>query len=172
VNLHSVIGLPGLNIVCGSCNRKAHLHAKDFPHVASIIRSFQEAIDALKRDGKEVVVMPAMDRYWGVFSQDVALSGLRVTAVLDSRPKRVGVQFMGCRTEALTPETIDRHRDKTFVIFPWVEYDRAISALQDAGIPPAAVLSWNETFGQHMNARPVTRTLAPVRELSAADQAR
>lgn len=173
VNLRSVIGLPGLNVVCGSCNRKAHLMAKDFPHVAVIIREFQDAIDGLKRDQTEVVVLPAMDRYWGVFSQDIDLSGLRVSAVLDTRPKRIGVEFMNCRTEAMTPASIDSHREKTFVIFPWVEYDRAISALQDAGIPAGAIVSWNETFGQYMGAgRPSSKPAAPVRELSAADQAR
>lgn len=167
VNVKAPIGLQGMNIVCGECNRKAHLVAKRIPHVGAIIAEFQTALDALKARNAEVVVLPALDRFWGVFSEDVDLSGLNVTAVLDSRPKRIGVEFMGRATEVLGPEAIKRNAGKTFVVFPWVEYDKALAALKDAGVPDADVLSWNELFRQRMNAAPPAPPRLKTAELKA-----
>jgi anaerobic magnesium-protoporphyrin IX monomethyl ester cyclase len=158
-NLRAPIGMIGLNIVCGACNRKAHLKARDIPHVAAIFDDFQRALDRFKQAGTEVVVLPALDRYLGVFGQDIDLQGLPVAAVLDSRPKRVGVPFLGRATEAFTPEAVARHRARPFVILPWVEYERALSALQEAGVPRAQILCWNDRFGDHLrgDAEPAAR---------------
>jgi radical SAM superfamily enzyme YgiQ (UPF0313 family) len=142
------IGMQGFNVVCGGCNRKAHLAPNRIPHVAPIFEGFQRAVDQLVARRAEVVVMPAMDRYWGVFHEDIDLTGLDVVAVLDSRRKRVGEHFLGRDVALLDAESARQHAGKSFVILPWVEYETALAQLAAAGVPPEAILSWNQRFAQ------------------------
>ncbi len=150
---HAMVGVQGYNIVCDACNRKMHLAANRIPHVAAIYAEFQDALDRCKRDETPVVLVPAMDRYFGVFSEDVDLSGLHVVAALDSRVQRIGATFMNKQVERLDVASIRAHADATFVILPWVEHERAREVLTNSGIDPEQVLCWGELFARRM--RPV-----------------
>jgi anaerobic magnesium-protoporphyrin IX monomethyl ester cyclase len=155
VNLRSVVGVTGLNIVCDECRQKHHLVAKDLPHVGELYAAFQARIDELANTGTEIVMVPAMDRYFSVFSEDVDLSRLHVRAVFDNRPHRIGQAMSGCEIEPLERARLSAHRDRTAVVLPWVEYETAIAALEDAGFTAERIVSWNEIAGV---------VLAPARE--------
>ncbi|MCG8556586.1 MAG: B12-binding domain-containing radical SAM protein [Proteobacteria bacterium] len=150
VNLGSAVGVLGLNIVCAECNRKVHLAANRIPHVAPIYQRFQQALDELARQGRKVVLLPAMDRYFGTFSQDVDLSGLRVEAVLDWREARVGQRFLYGQVARLDEEAVRAHADCVFVVLPWVEHEDALQLLVESGIRDEAVICWNRFFEEHV----------------------
>jgi radical SAM superfamily enzyme YgiQ (UPF0313 family) len=148
VNLRSVVAVTGLNIVCDDCRRKHHLVAKDLPHVASLYQAFQARIDALAASGTEVVLVPAMDRYSGVFFEDIDVSRLDVRGVFDNRPHRIGQTMYGRVVEALEPERLLEHRHRTAIVLPWVEYEDALEELAASGF--RHVLSWNELAREHL----------------------
>jgi len=149
-NLKSPIGVPGMNVVCPDCMRKHHLVAKSIPHVAQIYAAFQRRLDALKASQKEVVVLPAVDRFYGVVSEDVDLGGLNVAAVLDTREHRVGATFLGRTTERLDQESAAQQVGRVAIVLPWVEYDAAVAALVAAGIAREDIVCWNEYFAEAM----------------------
>jgi radical SAM superfamily enzyme YgiQ (UPF0313 family) len=149
-NLESPIGVPGMNIVCPACMRKHHLVAATIPHVARVYAQFQRSLDALKASQKEVVVLPAMDRFYRVVFEDVDLDGLNVAAVLDSREHRIGVSFMGRTTARLDRESATAEVGRAAIVLPWVEYETAVATLLAAGFLPEDIVCWNEYFAQAM----------------------
>jgi hypothetical protein len=149
-NLKSPIGVPGMNIVCPACMRKHHLVAAAIPHVAQVYAEFQRRVDALKASQREVVVLPAVDRFYGVVFEDVDLGGLNVAAVLDTREHRLGVSFMGRTTDRLEPESARAHVGRAAIVLPWVEYDTAVETLLGAGFSREDIVCWNEHFARAM----------------------
>ncbi len=149
-NLKSPIGVPGMNIVCPDCMRKHHLVAAKIPHVAQVYAEFQRNVDALKASQKEVVVLPAVDRFYGVVFEDVDLSGLNVTAVLDTRQHRIGVEFMGQTTAQLDQANAAQQVGRAAIVLPWVEYETAVATLLSAGFAREDIVCWNELFAQAM----------------------
>lgn len=147
-NLKSPIGIPGMNFVCRSCLRKHHMVASSIPHVAQVYAAFQQRLDELRANQREVVTLPAVDRFWGVLSQDVDLTGINVVSVLDTREHRIGVEFMGRTTTRLTKESAAAERGRVALLLPWVEYDTALATLRAAGFPPEDVVCWNEYFAR------------------------
>jgi len=150
-NIKSPIGIPGMNFVCRSCLRKHHLVAANIPHVAQVYAAFQRSLDELKANQREVVTLPAVDRFWGVLSQDVDLTGLNVVSVLDTREHRIGVQFMGRTTERLTEESAAAQQGRVAVVLPWVEYETAVTTLLAAGFAAEDIVCWNEYFARSMS---------------------
>lgn len=170
----TMIGVQGYNIVCDECNRKMHLAADAIPHVAAIYAEFQAALDRCKRDETPVVVLPAMDRYFGVFAEDVDLDGLHLVAALDSRGHRIGATFMGKPVARLDIASVRAHADATFVVLPWVEHANALEILAASGIDPDQVLCWNELFATRMRpvaTEPRTQSAAPAGRPVAAELA-
>ncbi len=149
-NLKSPIGVPGMNIVCPDCMRKHHLVAGKIPHVAQIYAEFQRNVDALRESQQEVVVLPAVDRFYGVVFEDVDLSGLNVAAVLDTRQHRIGVEFMGQTTAPLDQESAARQLGRAAIVLPWVEYETAVATLLAAGFAREDIVCWNEYFAAAM----------------------
>lgn len=146
VNRDAPIGMLGVNILCPSCCRKMHLTAIQIPHISDIFTNFQQHVDRLVRTGTEVVVLPAMDRYFSVFSNDISLRGLNVTAVLDSREGRIGEMFLGQVTKMLDPGSVQDNIHAAFLILPWVEYRAAMDLLLKVGVSSDRILSWNQLF--------------------------
>jgi len=146
INLDSPVGMLGINILCPSCCRKMHLTPVQIPHVKKIFSNFQKKIDVLKQDETEVVILPAMDRYFSVFNEDISIHGLNIKAILDSRKSRIGHTFMGHKVQMLDIESIQRNIQATFLILPWVEYRKAIDFLQRTGVKGDNILSWNCSF--------------------------
>ncbi|MBK6922442.1 MAG: cobalamin-dependent protein [Deltaproteobacteria bacterium] len=166
ISTRAIVGVQGYNIVCDACNRKMHLAARRIPHVASFYADFQAALDRCKAASTPVVIVPAMDRYFGVFAQDVDLEGLDVVAALDWRAHRAGAAFMGVTVESLDHAHVQRHRDATFVVLPWVESDDAVALLRAAGVQDDAILCWTDRFATHT--RPQPRLLARASGARAA----
>ena len=146
INLNSPIGMQGVNFLCPECCRKMHLLPKDIPHIKPFFTNFQRRIDAVRNSRLPVVLLPAMDRYFSVFSEDIALAGLNLVNVLDSRKFRIGNIFLGQTINSLNKENIKKHSDAIFIILPWIEYKKAEVLIIDAGVPPQMVLSWNHFF--------------------------
>jgi hypothetical protein len=96
------------------------------------------------------VVLPAIDRFHGVFTADVQLDGLNVAAVLDTREHRIGVSFLGRTTERLSPESAAAQLGRVAIVLPWVEYDTAVATLTAAGFQPEDIVCWNEYFARAM----------------------
>ncbi|MBU4263816.1 MAG: B12-binding domain-containing radical SAM protein [Proteobacteria bacterium] len=144
LNLDAVIGVQGVNIVCMNCRREMHVAAKDIPHVRKVYNAFQHSVDALKMENREVVVIPALDRYKHVFFEDIDMDGLNVAAVLDSRTKAIGREFMGTEVSELNQENVKRYADCAFLVLPWVEYMKAVSLCEQQGV--SSYLSWNRLF--------------------------
>jgi len=153
VDAASTTFLMGYNIVCDGCNRKSHLAANRFPHIERIYTMFQAGIDRLRRSGEQVVLLPALDRYAGVFREDIDISGLNLVAVLDSRQYRWGATFEGLTVEPMTPERLRELGKANFVVLPWVEYRRALATLAEAGISERSILCWNELFAESLDSR-------------------
>jgi hypothetical protein len=149
-NLKSPIGIPGMNFVCRSCLRKHHMVASTIPHVAQVYAAFQRSLNELKASQREVVTLPAVDRFWGVLSEDVDLSGLNVKSVLDTREHRIGAEFLGRACELLTPESAAAQVGRVALVLPWVEYDTAVATLRAAGFRAEDILCWNEYFARSM----------------------
>lgn len=146
INRDAPIGMLGVNILCPSCCRKMHLAAVQIPHIENIFTNFQKRVDQLACSGTEVVILPAMDRYFSVFCEDISLRGLQVTAVLDSRENRIGECFMGQITQALERDSVQENIHAVFLILPWVEYRAAMDLLLQAGVSSERILSWNQSF--------------------------
>src|SRR5262249_17518899 len=119
---------------------------------------FAKELERCKRDETPVVVMPAMDRYFGVFAQDVDLAGLHVVAALDSRAHRLGAKFLGKTVAPLDVAHVRAHADAKFLILPWVEYDRALAVLHESGIAARSIVCWNALFAHELH------PLAPQRK--------
>ncbi len=149
-NLKSPIGIPGMNVVCPDCMRKHHLVAKAIPHVGQIYAEFQRSLDALKASQKEVVVLPAVDRFYGVVFEDLDLSGLKVAAVLDTREHRIGASFLGQTTIKLDQTSVAQQVGRAAIVLPWVEYDTAVATLLAAGFAREDIVCWNEYFAAAM----------------------
>ncbi len=143
-NLKSVIGVRGMNILCSQCARKMHLKAKEIPHINRHYNQFQERIDLLVKEKRQIVILPALDRFKTVFFEDINLSHLKVSAVLDSRPHRINTNFLNSTVKQLSAENIIPHIDKTFVILPWVEFNQARELLESEGVKD--ILCWNLIF--------------------------
>lgn len=167
VEPRSIIGVQGYNIVCDACNRKMHLAACRIPHVGRIYARFQAELDRLEEMRAKVVMVPAMDRYFGVFAEDLDLTGLDVVGALDSRPHRIGASFMGVQVEPLGVERVQAQGDVHYVVLPWVEYDRALAVLDAAGVESERVLCWNAMFVAAMQERPDARSDGPFEALRA-----
>lgn len=148
-SLRTVVAVPGVNFVCSACKRKTHIKACQIPHVQPLYATFQERLNSLKERQLPVVLLPAMDRYWGVFSEDVDCSGLHVVAVMDSRIHQLGKTFMGCRVEFLSVDAVRQYSQAFFIILPWVEYEQALDVLTRARIDPQQTMSWNHLAGEH-----------------------
>lgn len=166
INRNGAVGMLGVNILCPECCRKMHLMPKQIPNVAAIFERFQRRLDRLKTAGKEVVVIPAMDRYFAVFNEDIALDGLKVRAVLDSREFTWGTEFLGCSVARLDAAALTQHRQAAFVILPWIEYTTALELLAAAGVADEAILSWNRDFD--MTSEVAARDQYAERPLGAA----
>ncbi|MEM6960458.1 MAG: radical SAM protein [Myxococcota bacterium] len=147
VNICGAIAVTGLNILCPACKRKHHLAAKDIPHVGRHYASFQSKLDVLKEAQSPVVMLPALDRYATVVSEDMDFSKLNIEAVLDTRKARIGEQYAGKAVEELTGDAVREHPDATFLILPWVEYENALQVLALVGVQSDRILSWNLHFG-------------------------
>ncbi|MBL8947585.1 MAG: cobalamin-dependent protein [Myxococcales bacterium] len=167
VEPRSIIGVQGYNIVCDACNRKMHLAACRIPHVGKIYAQFQAELDRLEETGAKVVMVPAMDRYFGVFAEDLDLTGLDIVGALDSRPHRLGASFMGVEVQPLDVERVQAQGDVQYVVLPWVEYDRALAVLDAAGVDPERVLCWNAMFVAAMQERPSAPSEGPTEALRA-----
>lgn len=136
-------GFLGANIVCPDCRGKYHLLPKEIPHVKGIFKRFEEALDKFVESAKDnLVVMPAMDRYYSSVKSDTTLMNLKPSVVLDSREYRLGEIFMDRKVEKLSKENIEKLEDKKFIIFPWVEYESATKLLLDNGVAKENILSW------------------------------
>jgi len=153
-DLRTVVAVPGMNFVCSACKRKMHIKACRIPHVQPLYAIFQERLHDFRERGVPVVLMPAMDRYWGVFSEDVDCSGLNVVAVMDSRPHQFGKSFMDCRVETLSVDTVQQYEQAVFIILPWIEYARALDVLASARIDRQRILCWNLLAGEHFGQLP------------------
>jgi hypothetical protein len=139
-----------MNFVCRACLRKHHLVASTIPHVAQVYAAFQRTLDELEASQRKVVVLPAVDRFYRVLSEDVNLTGLNVVSVLDTRAHRIGVEFLGRTTQALTAESAAAQLGAVAIVLPWVEYDSAVATLRAAGFRPEDIVCWNEYFARSM----------------------
>jgi hypothetical protein len=124
--------------------------AATIPHVAQVYAAFQRALDELKASQQKVVVLPAVDRFFGVLSEDVDLTGLNVGSVLDTRAHRIGVEFLGQTTQQLTPESAAAQLGTVALVLPWVEYETAVATLLAAGFRAEDIVCWNEYFARSM----------------------
>ncbi len=163
-NIKGPIGVAGMNIVCPECMRKHHLVARDIPHVAQIYAEFQRSLDALKASQKAVVVLPAVDRFYGVVFEDVDLTGLNVAGVLDTREHRIGVSFLGHTTVRLDQESAAAEVGRVAIVLPWVEYDTAVATLLAAGFQREDIVCWNEYFARAMLGDDAGKPQKPITE--------
>ncbi len=146
IYLDAPIGMLGVNFLCPNCCRKMHLQPKHIPHFRTFFKRFQEKAEQIKLAKRDVVIIPAMDRYFSVFKEDILLNNLRIKAVLDSRKSRVGEKFLNRTVKLLDNNNIKKNKDAVFIVLPWVEYGKAVDALIDAGIDSQMILSWNQSF--------------------------
>ena len=146
INPDSPVAMQGVNLLCPGCFRKMHLMPRQIPHIEVFFKRFQEQVDQLRESGADVAVLPAMDRYYSVFKEDISLDGLNVAAVLDTRNFRIGKEFLGQEVKSFDKQSIQEYKDVVFLILPWVEYRKAIDILKNAGIPDEKILSWNQSF--------------------------
>ncbi len=145
-NPNSISNLTGVNILCPSCYRKMHITAPNIPHMKSYYKKFQDKIRVISRAAKPVAIMPAMDRLFSIFSEDIDLSPLNISKVFDTRPNRIRDTFMDKMVQALNKENCRTAIDHVFIILPWVESDKSLSMLLSTGINKNNVVSWNEMF--------------------------
>ncbi|HEX2877427.1 MAG TPA: radical SAM protein [Polyangiaceae bacterium] len=163
-NIRGPIGIAGMNIVCPECMRKHHLVANTIPHVAQVYAEFQRSLDALKASQTPVVVLPAVDRFYGVLSEDVDLQGLNVAAVLDTRQHRIGDTFLGQTTTRLDDASATEQLGRIAVVLPWIEYETALTTLIAAGFRREDIVCWNEYFARSMLGADADKPQNPITE--------
>jgi len=144
--IRSLVGISGVNLLCPYCYRKMHIKSIDIEHIRHLYREFQQKLDSFVVKKQQVVVMPAMDRLYGSFSEDIDFKGLSVVAVLDSRENHFDTTFMGCQVEELNEDSISKYSTNSFVILPWMEFEEAYKLLSENGISADSIVSWNEQF--------------------------
>lgn len=140
----SFYGLLGINLICPECRDKHHLLSKAIPHVTPVFERFDAVLSELVRShGDEIVVLPAMDRYFHALCEDTAILSVRPFAVLDTREHRIGKTFLDTTVQKFDDETVDSLADKRFLILPWVEAAEVYRRLIARGIPEERIVSWN-----------------------------
>lgn len=139
----SFYGFLGMNIVCPECRSKHHLLPKNIEHTKSIFNIFDIVLSEFIASGDEIVMMPAMDRYYNAVKEDTNLLSIKPIAVLDTREYRVGAEFHGQVVQKFNDENILKLKNKKFLILPWVEYESAYNILINNGIDRNNILSWN-----------------------------
>ncbi|MBF0587576.1 MAG: B12-binding domain-containing radical SAM protein [Magnetococcales bacterium] len=146
-------GLRGVNMLCLTCLRKMHLPGWVYPAVAAMYGWFRAKVETLVESGEEVVLLGAMDRYWGTFSEQVPLSELNLVAALDSRPYRIGQSCFGLTVQAATPKAITEYctakEPRWMVIPPNHMPDGYLEMVQTAGISDDRMIAWSESGTDH-----------------------
>lgn len=143
-DLDTAIGVKGINLVCSGCRQEMHIPANMLAHVADKYLLFQDKIQEVASRGEDVVLIPALDRFYHIFSKDINIGTLNVCKVFDTRKKQVGRNFMGRKVEDLTPDNLSSNRHATFVILPWVEYEKPLAILKDMDVKN--IICWNRLF--------------------------
>lgn len=140
----SFYGFLGINLVCPHCRQKHHLLPKDIPHISILFKDFEDKLDKFIVDNKDIVVMPALDRYFYSIKSDTKLLDIVPFKVFDSRDYRINDTFLGKSIEKLTKENLENIIDKAFLIYPWIEAEKAYKLLIDLEIPEEKILMWNK----------------------------
>ncbi|RXJ98219.1 hypothetical protein CRU98_10685 [Arcobacter sp. CECT 8986] len=143
-NKESFYGFLGINLVCPNCRSKHHLLPKQIPHISKEFKLFESKLKNFIKKNKNIVVMPAIDRYFSAIKDDTNLFNISVNGVLDSREYRIGDKFLNSKVEKLSKETILKYSNKSFIIYPWVEYEKAYNLLISNGIQKEKILMWNK----------------------------
>ncbi len=143
-NKESFYGLLGINLVCPNCRNKHHLLPKEIPHIGKKFTEFENKLKEFIKKNKKVVVMPAIDRYYNAIKDDTALFNISISAVLDSREYRINDKFLNNEVEKLCEKNIKKYNKEAFIIYPWVEYEKAYNLLISNNIPKDKILMWNE----------------------------
>ena len=143
-NRDSFFGFLGINIVCPNCKQEHHLLPKKIPHIEPIFRNFNMQLEKfLQNNEKDIILMPAVDRYYNAISEDTNVFLINPYAVLDTREYRIGKIFLNQKIEKLNEENIKKYNEKKFLILPWVEAQASYKMLIENGILKENILSWN-----------------------------
>lgn len=141
----SFYGFLGINLVCPECRDKHHLLPKNIPHIKTIFEKFDNALKVfVEHSENDIVIMPAMDRYFNSVAKDTSALDIKPFAVLDTRAYRIDKEFLGVKIQELNRNSITALKDKKFIILPWVEYENAYKTLLDNGVDKKKILSWNK----------------------------
>lgn len=126
----SFFGFLGINLICPHCRAKHHLVPRKIPHIKELFESFNKKLEAfISNEENNIVLMPAVDRYYNAILEDTHLLEVEPVAVLDSREYRLKQTFLNCEVEELTDENINKYHNKKFLVLPWVESQRAETLL-------------------------------------------
>lgn len=139
----SFYGFLGINIVCPKCREKHHLLPKNIEHVKPYFKMFEEKLARFVSNHKDIVVMPAIDRYFSAIKEDTSMLDLTPIAVLDTREYRIDDWFLDQQVQPLNKDNIKKLEEKFFIIFPWVEAQKAYDLLIENGVKKDQILAWN-----------------------------
>lgn len=140
----SFYGFLGINLVCPNCRQKHHLLPKNIPHISVLFENFENKLEKFVSDNKDIVVMPALDRYFYSIKSDTKLLNIIPFKVFDSRDYRINELFLSNTVEELSKDNIEKVKDKAFLIYPWVEAEKAYKLLISSGISEDRILMWNK----------------------------
>ncbi|NGZ28710.1 MAG: hypothetical protein G8345_17690 [Magnetococcales bacterium] len=154
-------GIRGIHVLCQHCLGKMHLPSWYFPPMAARFAVMRNKIEALITEQRPVVVMPALDRYWGTFHEQIKLDGLNIVAAFDTRSHRLGKKFLGVTVEEATIESCKRFSDATFLLLPSGTIKPYLQLLQQAAIGAEQMVNWHgleeDQLGSLANSRSPTR---------------
>ncbi|MBF0446300.1 MAG: radical SAM protein, partial [Magnetococcales bacterium] len=141
-----LFGLRGINIRCAICSRRMHMPPWFFPHIDTMYSTFQTLINNLTQTKEEVVLLPAMDRYFGTFSERVDISRLNVVATMDTIPYRLGQLFFDREVEELSNQKVVENKESVFVILPAYNSETLLNVLREAGIKQEKIIYWPDCY--------------------------
>lgn len=140
----SFYGFLGINLVCPNCRQKHHLLPKDIPHISILFRNFENEFENFLSKNNEIIVMPAIDRYFYSIKSDTQMLDINPFKVFDLRDYRINDIFLGKVVEKLNEKNLRNVKDKAFIIYPWVEANTAYNLLIKSGVPKEKILMWNK----------------------------
>lgn len=143
-NRESFFGFLGINIVCQNCKQEHHLLPKEIPHVNHIFTNFNKRLKLFSSNNEDVIMMPAVDRYYNSIDKDIDVFSVKPYKVFDTRDYRIDDVFLGKTIEKLSSKLIKENKDKKFLILPWVEANIVYEQLIENGVDKNNILSWNK----------------------------
>ncbi|MBF0421764.1 MAG: cobalamin-dependent protein [Magnetococcales bacterium] len=144
-----LFGVREVNALCSQCRRKVAFPPWLFPGMKETYGRFRLKLQQLVEEGTPLAIMPAMDRYLTLFTQQIDLGSLfpdQVGLVFDDRPHRIGQKFFDVDIFSWDRIVTENLQGMSLLVLPSWNPEQWRQKLSLLGLPPQRIIYWQDFY--------------------------